>query len=412
MSAWRGPTGGAVPADTRISKIASSKTGLQHRLLIDLSEVVTVDYGTGIHRVVRNITRSLLASPRQDWEFIPVAHAPGGQWHSACSYVRETLQVTCAEPPWPPVFTASDSLLMLDSCWQQPERFLATALALQEAAGRVGGLLYDLIPLRHPQYCVDFMPPIFERWLRFLVLHADFIICISRTVADDLHAWILQVQPEMRRDLHIGHIHLGSDIGEGGSGGTASSAMRAAMEAGDAVLMVGTVEPRKRHDLVLDAFEQAWAAGSVLHLVIAGKPGWNVDALVRRIRNHPQAGSKLHWIMDASNADLAHAYARCACLLQASDAEGFGLPIVEAARAGKPLLLSDIAVFREIAGASATYFAAGDAQALAARLMPGSALPDATDEEFTISWNQSADWLLRLLANDGPWDHRLRRSGQ
>ena len=382
---------------------------MPRRLLVDLSEVVHTDYGTGIHRVVRNITRALLAAPDRAWTVVPVAHERDGRCESACGYASRTLQLACDPPEWPIAFAAGDRLLMLDSAWESPERFLSSLHALQDAGGQAGAMVYDLIPLRFPQHCVDFMPPIFERWLRFVVMHCDFLVCISRAVADDLRDWIVQARPEMRRDLRIGHVHLGSGIDEGGAHGAPSDAARAAMAAGDSVLMVGTVEPRKRHDLALDAFDAAWATGATAQLVIAGRQGWNVATLAERIRAHPQAGLKLHWWEHATDADLAHAYARCACLLQASDAEGFGLPIVEAARYGKPLLLSDIPVFREIAGAQATYFTAGDASSLAAALMAGIDAMPAPDAGVAISWAQSATRLLRLLQEESPWDHRFAR---
>lgn len=374
-------------------------------MFIDLSEVVDTDYGTGIHRVVRNLTRSLMRRPSAaGWRFVPVAHRPDGLCLSAEAYARDTLQVPFAGPDGPPAFGPDDVLLMLDSAWLEPERFLRTIEALQAEGGQAGAFVYDLIPLRFPQYCVDFMPAVFERWLRFVVLHADFLVCISRAVADDLHAWIDESGTQTRPGLRIGHVHLGSDIDEGAASGPVSHAMQAAMGALQAsALMVGTIEPRKRHDVALDAFERAWQAGSTLPLAIVGKPGWNVQALVERLRTHPQAGRKLHWIESASNADLAHAYRRCAFLLQASDAEGFGLPLVEAARHRKPLLLSDIPVFREIAGSHATYFEAGDAAALAARLMEGPPRP--SDPAMAISWKDSADRLLELVGGRTKWDH-------
>ena len=69
----------------------------------------------------------------------------------------------------------------------------------------------------------------------------------------------------------------------------------------------------------------------------------------------------------------------CAAALAPSYAEGFGLPIAEAAWRGKPALCSDIPVFREIGGEGALYFRVNDADALAALVqdfLAGRAIAD------------------------------------
>ncbi len=379
-----------------------------HRLMIDLSEVVTVDYGTGIHRVVRNLTRSLLrAGAEHGWECVPVAHSQDGQLAGAWDYAAQGLGVVAPDNRARADYSSSDHLLLLDSAWEHPERFRATIDSLHHAGAKAGAVLYDLIPLRFPHYCVAFMQPVFEIWLRFVILHCDYIICISRAVADDLHAWIDEAKAPTSPGLHIGHILLGSDIAERAATETVSEEMREAMQSGNAVLMVGTVEPRKRHDLALAAFEKLWDAGEDARLVLVGKQGWHVDELAARLRQHPQWGRNLFWFEHASNADLDHAYRHCAALLQASETEGFGLPIVEAGRYGKPLLLADIAVFREIAGNAAGYFESGNVESLLAclrqdRRSTAGLLPIA-------SWEQCSLQLLNLL-RDGGWDYRVALS--
>ncbi|MBL3940675.1 glycosyltransferase family 4 protein, partial [Bacteroides thetaiotaomicron] len=74
---------------------------------------------------------------------------------------------------------------------------------------------------------------------------------------------------------------------------------------------------------------------------------------------------RLNWLQDIDDAALADLYARVDGLLFASEGEGFGLPIVEAAQHGLPLLLRDLPVFREVAGEHATYFSASDGTGLA-----------------------------------------------
>ncbi|NDK38350.1 glycosyltransferase [Pseudoxanthomonas gei] len=386
-----------------LANAVSTPVAALRRLMVDLSEVVRVDHGTGIHRVVRNLTRSLLSGGAgHGWDCVPVAHAPDGRFSEAWDYAVQQLGMAPPSHAEHLGFNSSDHLLLLDSAWEHPERFAGTIESMHLAGAKVGAVLYDLIPLRFPHYCVDFMQAVFEKWLRFVILHCDYIVCISRAVADDLRAWIGETGAATSPALHIGHVLLGSDIGEGGMTGTVSDAMQQAMQGDNAVLMVGTVEPRKRHDLALAAFEQRWQAGETSRLVIIGKQGWHVEELAGRLRRHAQLGHDLFWFESASNADLDHAYRHCSALLQASDAEGFGLPIVEAARYDKPLLLSDIAVFREIAGNAASYFTGGSVESLLACLRQehrGTA-----GALSSISWEQCSLQLLGLL-QDGGWDY-------
>jgi glycosyltransferase involved in cell wall biosynthesis len=138
--------------------------------------------------------------------------------------------------------------------------------------------------------------------------------------------------------------------------------------------MVGTIEPRKGHLQALDAFERLWAQGLDVRLVIVGGEGWKglpdgarrtIPTLVARLRRHPELGRRLHWLQGISDEYLDRVYAASTCLLFASEGEGFGLPLIEAARHGVPLLARDLPVFREVAGAHAHYFSGADGASLA-----------------------------------------------
>ena len=125
---------------------------------------------------------------------------------------------------------------------------------------------------------------------------------------------------------------------------------------GKIFLMVGTIEPRKGHTLVLDTFEQLWMQGSGDKLCIVGKPGWNMDAFMLRLRTHPEAGARLLLLDHAPDGILQEAYQRSDALIQASAGEGFGLPLIEAGQHGKPVLCSAIPVFHEVGENHALYF--------------------------------------------------------
>lgn len=400
----------ADPAD----ELRSTETALHQtmpslrepRLFVDLSEVVNTDHGTGIQRVVRNLTRELMLSESAtELRVVPVAH-DAGRIQRVDGYCETVLGVPEGTTTPDSQFGVGDVLLLLDSAWDVPQRFDGSIHRMQAAGGRVGAMVYDLIPVRFPHYCVDYMPGIFGRWLSHMIRECDFLMCISKAVADDLRSWIYEHDLPHRAGLRIGYAHLGADLETADvPGQDVSEALVATFARAATCVMVGTVEPRKRHDLVLKVFDRLWRSGSDLQLVIMGKRGWNTEDVVEEILEHPEYGSRLLWLDQASDADLDYSYANAYCLIQASDAEGFGLPIVEAARHGTPLVLSDIPVFREIGGADASYFSPGDAAGLYSRLA-GQAPLSRTQKHRPMTWRESAEQYRNLMM-DGGWCHYL-----
>jgi glycosyltransferase involved in cell wall biosynthesis len=188
---------------------------------------------------------------------------------------------------------------------------------------------------------------------------ADGVLCISRAVADEFIAWNAS-QPAVRKaPLQVGFFHLGADIDASvPSSGLPPDAglVLAAMNARPTFLMVGTVEPRKGQGQALAAFEELWARGVDANLVIVGKHGWMVDALAERLASHAEKGKRLFWLAGVSDEMLQKLYTGSSALLAPSEGEGFGLPLIEAAQHGIPIIARSLPVFREVAGDHAYYF--------------------------------------------------------
>jgi FkbM family methyltransferase len=171
--------------------------------------------------------------------------------------------------------------------------------------------------------------------------------------------------------------------------------------------MVGSVEPRKGYAETLDAAEKVWAAGSDFTLAIVGKTGWMVEALTARIRKHPELNKRLFWFEGCSDSTLAALYREADGLLLASEGEGFGLPLIEAAHYGLPILVRDLPVFREVGGDHARYFSGDLAAALTAWLgeLAAGTAPASTGLPY-LSWQESARQLAERLL-PAPVAHEL-----
>ena len=112
-------------------------------------------------------------------------------------------------------------------------------------------------------------------------------------------------------------------------------------------LFVGTKEPRKNLRGTVEGFRQALAAGLNSHdLVLVGSTGWGESGLA-------DAGDCVVDLGAISAERLAGVYRSCTALALASFYEGFGLPLVEAMRYGKPVITSATGAMAEVAGDAA-----------------------------------------------------------
>jgi glycosyltransferase involved in cell wall biosynthesis len=204
----------------------------------------------------------------------------------------------------------------------------------------------------------------------------------------------------------VSWIHLGADFENGRpTFGLPADAVDVITQiaARPSFLMVATVGHGKGHAQVLAAFEQLWREGLDVPLVLVGGVGWNIEALEAKLRNHPENGRRLYRLKQISDEYLEKVYAASACLISASEGEGFGLPVIEAARRGLPLLIRDLPVFREIAGAQATYFSGTSPADLAGAVRNWLQARDRGETTRSTglrvqNWAESAEQLKNIVA--------------
>ncbi|MGB3625540.1 MAG: glycosyltransferase, partial [Henriciella sp.] len=174
-------------------------------------------------------------------------------------------------------------------------------------------------------------------------------------------------------------------------------------------LSVGTIEPRKGHSVILDAFESLWEKGIDSELHIIGREGWGVETFVQRLKHHPEFGLRLHWRANLDDEALGEAYRNAAAVICASYAEGFGLPLIEADYFGVPIIASNIPVFKEVASSidRASFFDVGDSAALAESVSSflsqpksGASKAASTSSRNHLTWKESTQALLARIQSD------------
>lgn len=390
------------------AKCNSSARG-KCQLLVDVSTLASADAKTGIQRVSKAIVREWLMNPPKGFDVRPIC---ASRWHpfrycdpaDFLETVRPRQKCCLANVNAGP----DDIFLSLDlTAHILPHHHLQLE-QWKIAGAKIFFVVYDLLPTLKPEWFTDKGVSAQKRWLRTLAIYADGAACISRTVANDLDTWLTDTLGHFPPGFKTCTFPLGSDIL-----GRAPAIIRgidfAAQGTGNTrlrtVLMVGTVEPRKGYALALSAFEHLWAESANISLAIIGKAGWQVESLVGRLRSHPEMGRKLIWIENGDDEVLCALYETCIGLLAASEGEGYGLPIVEAAHFGLPVLARDLPVFREIAGDSATYFDETQPENLAHII---SCWVDSIDHGTVVrpdgtmlfSWEESARELWATISAD------------
>ena len=391
--------------ETMLTVMAANRPRLDRpRIYVDVTATACSDRHTGIERVVRGVLSTLLALDQQRYRIEPVRLHEGRYVHAP----RYALQLVGHPPLALPEDEVQprpgDVLLGLD--WVADRLPASTAMldAWRVRGVRMLFVVYDLLPVLQPTWFPQGIADMHAAWLQCIGHYADGLLCISRSVAADLRGWFDRHPPRRRQALPLGYFYPGSDpeATRPSAGLPASAAgLLARLGTVPSFLMVGTIEPRKGHAFVLDAFERLWSSGGASHLVVVGRQGWMCDALAARLRTHAQAGARLVWLEQASDEYLERLYDSAAALVAASEAEGFGLPLVEAARRGLPVLARDIPVFREVAAHFAQFFDGADVASLvdalhAAGRTPGArSLPASGDA--VVSWEQTVTHLWEML---------------
>lgn len=204
--------------------------------------------------------------------------------------------------------------------------------------------VHDLIPLTHPEYCRPGEPEKHVQRLKALLNWGAGVIGNS---ADTLK--------ELARHAHARHLPmpptlvapLGVEPAIAKGQGSAEPPL-----ARPYFLMLGTIEGRKNHLLILNIWKHLIEnhGRAAPQLVIVGRRGWESEQAVDMLdRCETLRGHVIELPMCSDNR-LADYMRHARALLFPSFVEGYGLPLIEALAAGTPVIGSDLGVFRELAG--------------------------------------------------------------
>ncbi|MCZ6914890.1 MAG: glycosyltransferase [Rickettsia endosymbiont of Ixodes persulcatus] len=376
------------------------------QLFIDISMLAHCDEKTGIQRVVRSILITLLNYPPENFRIEPIYGNNKGQYFYARSFTTNLLGIkenilhdTLIET------YVGDIFLGLDLCPNAAVRSKPTFERWHSKGIKLYFVLYDLIPILQSAFFPPQTKPTFLAWLQAVSEQADGILCISKSVMKELIAWLNSSSISRVNRLKIDFFYLGTDMATTQNSRKIDENLIQTMKSQMTFCLIGRIEPRKGHLQVLKAFGQLWSKGFDINLVIAGSQGWMAEEIIESILNHSEYKKKLFWLNNVSDEMLKEIYQNSVALVLASEAEGFGLPLIESAQNGLSIIARDIPVFREISGNHAFYFNGLEpfdlAQAIEKWIILHSKGEDPkVDDMKWLTWRESSQRLVDLLLKD------------
>lgn len=386
--------------------LMEARSGGRRRLFYDLGPFEKSSAGAGVPRVAGNLLAALLKERDCPYEVVPVRsgeNMPG--FFRAFDRVRETFPfLNVGGGDGIVRFSAGDVLLYPIPDLGEVETQYQVLKFLKERGVRICFIVHDIIVMRHPEFFDASLHENMGRWLRY-VSEFSGILAVSRASEQEFLRWRREHAADGNEDFFTSWFHLGSDVctpvSSRGLPESCEGLLRK-LKRSITFLEVSTIEPRKGYEQALDAFEKLWKKGVDVNFVIVGRKGWKMDAFLKRLESHVERGRRLFWLNGISDEFLDRIYDVSSAVLMPSEAEGFGLAVVEGAGHGKPLILRDLPVFREIAGSHATYFSGRDPEALSGCLeqwlqnYERGTLPSSGDIRI-LSWEESARMLLSGL---------------
>jgi glycosyltransferase involved in cell wall biosynthesis len=209
----------------------------------------------------------------------------------------------------------------------------------------VVSIIYDILPITHPHlFPSEQSNLIFRINLQKQLAVSDVVICISETVKQA----VLSLRWKFEGEIIVSHL---------GAPPIQNKVPR--FEMPHTLICVGTIEPRKGHDDLIDAFDILKETFPDLVLIVAGRLGWKSDAIADRILNHPEYKKRLKWFNAPNEDELETLYSLSSVAIAPSIAEGYGLNVDEALSRSVKVLARDLQVFRERASKNVYYFSGG-----------------------------------------------------
>lgn len=312
------------------------------RALIDLTEFLTSPHRTGIQRVCGELCRAwparvevtpvkitrafgMVALPQETMDVMRSYFEAGDGRDRIADQIR--LLSEAAESSPQAISLGADDRLLVPEVFFNPGRMLFYEHLEDSARRQTFFIVFDILPLTHPFFFTPEAPhEVISRYFRLTRLfeNVGFISEATRRVHNERYC----------RRAGVGIVlRLGSN---------SLIEHRPEPRICDSWTFstVGTIEPRKRHDVIMDALVPLLCREANLCLTIAGRMGWVGPTFENRVRSLPDQLQNFIWREHCDDETIRKTLESSRATIFVSDAEGFGLPPVESLWQGVPVIAS------------------------------------------------------------------------
>lgn len=274
---------------------------------------------------------------------------------------------------------------------------------LKEHAGPCITTIHDLSFIRYPQFHPAERVAWMTRELPKTLKRADMILTDSDIVRNELLE-SFDLEATKVRTVYLGaadcyHPRQAEE--------TQKRLLRHGLQHDQYCLFVGTLEPRKGLDTLLDAWLQVpLELRKAFPLVLAGAPGWHNRELLQRIETLAASG-ELYSLQFVPADELPILYAGARLFIYPSQYEGFGLPVLEAMSCGVPVICTADTSMAEFSAEACLLFERSNAEELAMRIIQVLESPERHDALAEAALRRAGSFSWRRCAEETLQTYRL-----
>lgn len=356
------------------------------KVYIDVSIMRQLLFLTGIQRVVKEIVLQLYKYDDIDMVFLDYDEARSsfkvisinsfmnilrkGKYTKKCVETRKYIK--------PEEIESGAVFFELDATWMCKMKRSYLYPILKSNGVKVVVHIYDIICITHPQFFEDRLVYRFMDYTGAALQYADKIICNANATKKDL----IETADKMGITAPaIDVVPLGANFTEAKFNvEDIEPDIREAVEGHKYILMVGTIEPRKNHKLLLEAYDKG-LKDLGYNIILAGTPGWKNDDFMNKLTNHPDFGKRIFLFQRKPDYVIDYLYKNAKFVAFLSYKEGFGLPIIEAMAKGVPVIVSDTPINKEIGGDRCVFFEQDKAEQMCEKIK------NISDSEYEVLKN-------------------------
>lgn len=380
------------------------------KIYMDVSVLTLATFVTGIQRVTREIAVRLIEAERDNVVLLHY-NAKENVYHRIdnkkfCEYYVhgngvKNRMITGRKVAFEEM-DANSVFFDLDAAWMCRVKRSWLLPILKKQGVRIIAHVYDIISITHPQYCLQRGVYNFMDFIGAHLQYADEIIVNAKATVEELQKLADRVKIELP-PCHV--VPLAADFGkkEAVADSQVKDELVTIVKERPYILMVGTIEPRKNHKLLLEAYDKG-LKDKGYNIIMAGYMGWDMEEFDHRLKAHPDFGKRVFHLEGLDDTAISYLYQNAFMLAFCSYTEGFGLPIIEAIQRGVPVLAADVPVLREVGGEDCLWFEQDNAEDFCekvyeyARTGKKEALALGEKKALpVITWTECGDRILALL---------------